>query len=94
MQVNENAKVGVNVVRFVLFVQRIGGLAMQKEDIDSKQKNKTKKTDSKKKTSRFDPTVEDELAAEKKLDLEEWLSFKIKKSYNVQQMANSPLAEW
>ena len=56
---------------------------MQKEDIDSKQKNKTKKTDSKKKTSRFDPTVEDELAAEKKLDLEEWLSFKMKKSYNV-----------
>jgi len=45
---------------------------MQKEGIDSKQKNKTKKIDSVKKSSKFNPTVEDELAVEHKLDMNEW----------------------
>ena len=45
---------------------------MQKEDGAFRQKSKTKKTDLVKKASRFDPTVEDELAAKYKLNMDDW----------------------
>ena len=45
---------------------------MQKEDGVFKQKSKTRKIDLVKKASRFDPTVEDELAAKYKLNIDDW----------------------
>ena len=45
---------------------------MQKEDGAFRLKSKTKKTDLVKKASRFDPTVEDELAAKYKLNMDDW----------------------
>ena len=46
-------------------------MVIQREDGAFRQKSKTRKTDLVKKASRFDPTVEDELAAKYKLNIDE-----------------------